>query len=162
MALSITTGHVYLAGALLVALPFLARQAENERLPLVEEFVAHAFGPNRPAQAEIPRKQQLDAILLRMFEVQGVELGTCDSYARRVAFFALECVLKQAQHFKDPWVWNRVAEILASMRLYHPAEMGAFSSRRAPGIAGRLPPAHGPGLSAGNSRVVAQLCALRT
>ena len=64
-------------------------------------------------------ERQADALLIRVFEVVGVEFGLSDPLSREVAFFGIQCFLEHAAKFEDS-LWIRIATVLARIESIPP------------------------------------------
>ena len=119
--------HVYISGSLVTGIVFLAHQRCGGKLDFLRELVdwASTGQSGMLRWPETPRERQADAILLRVFEVAGVETGLFDPLARETVFFGMQCFLQHAAKFDD-FLWERMATVLARMNIYHPNEVAQF------------------------------------
>ncbi len=117
----------YICGVLVAGFPFLARQKGSVELKLLKEFIDHAFDTEKQGNdlTASERHKRLDAILLRVIEVDAIEYGTYDAPARGLAFFGLKCFLDYIDKFDD-FMWERMATVLSRMQTYFPGEVTQF------------------------------------
>jgi hypothetical protein len=117
----------YICGSLVPGFPFLARQKGSVELKLLKEFIDYAFDTEKQGNylTASERHKRLDAILLRVIEVDAIVYGTYDAPARGLAFFGLKCFLDYIDKFDD-FMWERMATILSRMQTYFPEEVAQF------------------------------------
>ena len=116
-------------GAVGPGMVFLAYQLGQGRLGLTKELVDWAAAGQSKMRRwpDVPEpERQADALLMRVFEVVGVEFGLSDPLSREVAFFGIECFLQHAAKFEELASWIRIATVLARMNLYHPGDVAQF------------------------------------
>ena len=123
--------HEYIGGSLMAAFPFLVRQPSKSGYGVLKEFIDHACTSTHDDAKD--RKKRLDAIMMRVVEVTGLEYGCYDVLSRGLSFYGLECFLNHHEVF-DEYMWNRYGEVLARMRNYFSEEVRIFLAKLTPSL----------------------------
>jgi hypothetical protein len=116
--------RTYALGGMISGVVFLAHQLGTGDLPLMKELIDWAV-PLGARYWDAPRDRQADALLARTLEVIGVEFGAFDPLSRQAAFHGIQCFLGHAARL-DEFLWDRLALVLARMKVYMPNEVAGF------------------------------------
>lgn len=117
----------YFCGALIPFFPYLRQATGDSEPPIMGEFIDHAL-QLRTTDPRIPgrkRSGEMDLILLRVCEVNGLVYGPSDHKARGFAFYSLRCFLRHCDKF-DEDLWAGIANVVSRLRVYYPLEVSQF------------------------------------